>query len=145
MSFPAAVAAVPEPSTWTTMIMGFVGVGVAAYRRSRKTSSILVSIRSGPRWRHSRGQGAEVDVMLPDGSARWTHANSTAAVRRVFGRDARRCGPGRRRARLADRSSPNTAAAPARAWCGTPLQRIFVDDCHVPTEARGTLIFTPVI
>ena len=33
-----------------------------------------VSIRSGPRRHHSRGQGAEADVMLPDGSARWTHA-----------------------------------------------------------------------
>jgi len=31
-----AVAAVPEPSTWAMMILGFTGVGFMAYRRSRK-------------------------------------------------------------------------------------------------------------
>jgi hypothetical protein len=32
----AAVAAVPEPSTWAMMILGFMGMGFMAYRRSRK-------------------------------------------------------------------------------------------------------------
>jgi choice-of-anchor C domain-containing protein len=31
-----AVTAVPEPSTWAMMILGFLGVGLAAYRRERK-------------------------------------------------------------------------------------------------------------
>jgi outer membrane lipase/esterase len=31
-----SVAAVPEPSTWAMMILGFAGVGFMAYRRSRK-------------------------------------------------------------------------------------------------------------
>ncbi|MDR3464473.1 MAG: PEPxxWA-CTERM sorting domain-containing protein [Xanthobacteraceae bacterium] len=28
------VSAIPEPSTWAMMILGFAGVGVMAYRRS---------------------------------------------------------------------------------------------------------------
>jgi PEP-CTERM motif len=32
----AAVAAVPEPSTWAMMILGFAGVGFMAYRRKSK-------------------------------------------------------------------------------------------------------------
>jgi hypothetical protein len=31
-----AVQAVPEPSTWAMMILGFAGIGFLAYRRSRK-------------------------------------------------------------------------------------------------------------
>jgi Ca2+-binding RTX toxin-like protein len=31
-----AVAAVPEPSTWAMMILGFIGVGFMAYRRKSK-------------------------------------------------------------------------------------------------------------
>jgi PEP-CTERM motif len=31
-----AVAAVPEASTWAMMILGFFGVGFAAYRRKTK-------------------------------------------------------------------------------------------------------------
>lgn len=31
-----AVAAVPEPSTWAMIILGFAGVGLMAHRRSRK-------------------------------------------------------------------------------------------------------------
>ena len=32
----AAVAAVPEPSTWAMLILGFVGIGFMAYRRKAK-------------------------------------------------------------------------------------------------------------
>jgi hypothetical protein len=32
-----AVEAVPEPSTWAMMILGFLGVGIMAYRRNNKT------------------------------------------------------------------------------------------------------------
>ena len=35
-----AIAAVPEPSTWAMMILGFGGVGYMAYRRSRKTAAL---------------------------------------------------------------------------------------------------------
>jgi hypothetical protein len=32
--------AVPEPSTWAMMLLGFAGLGFAGYRRSRKASAI---------------------------------------------------------------------------------------------------------
>ena len=32
---PSAVAAVPEPSTWAMMLLGFAGLGYAGYRRAR--------------------------------------------------------------------------------------------------------------
>jgi hypothetical protein len=35
--------AVPEPSTWAMMIMGFAGVGFMAYRRSRKNTMALTA------------------------------------------------------------------------------------------------------
>ena len=35
-----AVAAVPEPSTWVMMILGFAGLGFMAYRRSRKDQDL---------------------------------------------------------------------------------------------------------
>ena len=37
------LAAVPEPSTWAMMILGFAGVGFMAYRRSRKSSAMPLS------------------------------------------------------------------------------------------------------
>jgi hypothetical protein len=38
VSLPTGVAAVPEPSTWAMMLLGFIGIGAMAYRRSRKRS-----------------------------------------------------------------------------------------------------------
>jgi hypothetical protein len=38
-----AVAAVPEPSTWAMMILGFAGVSFMAYRRSRKEGFALAA------------------------------------------------------------------------------------------------------
>jgi hypothetical protein len=34
----ANVSAVPEPSTWALMILGFAGIGVLAYRRQKNTA-----------------------------------------------------------------------------------------------------------
>ncbi len=34
------VAAVPEPSTWAMMLLGFAGVGFAAYRQSKKSDTV---------------------------------------------------------------------------------------------------------
>jgi PEP-CTERM motif-containing protein len=34
------VALIPEPSTWALMVIGFGGLGFAAYRRSRPVVSI---------------------------------------------------------------------------------------------------------
>jgi hypothetical protein len=31
-----SISAVPEPSTWAMMILGFIGVGFMAYRREDK-------------------------------------------------------------------------------------------------------------
>ena len=38
----SAVAAVPEPSTWAMMILGFAGVGFVAYRRNGKRALVTV-------------------------------------------------------------------------------------------------------
>jgi hypothetical protein len=35
---------VPEPSTWALMVLGFGGLGFAAYRRARKNASALASV-----------------------------------------------------------------------------------------------------
>jgi hypothetical protein len=37
------VGAVPEPSTWAMMILGFAGVGFMAYRRSRKDRGLALA------------------------------------------------------------------------------------------------------
>jgi PEP-CTERM motif len=34
----------PEPSTWAMMLIGFAGIGLAAYRRSRQGASILHAV-----------------------------------------------------------------------------------------------------
>jgi PEP-CTERM motif len=39
----ATVGAVPEPSTWAMMILGFAGVGFLAYRRRSKGAAFGVS------------------------------------------------------------------------------------------------------
>ena len=36
-------SAVPEPSTWAMMLLGFAGVGLMAYRRSRKDQSLALA------------------------------------------------------------------------------------------------------
>lgn len=40
---PAAEGAVPEPSTWAMMILGFAGVGFTAYRRARKGGAAVAT------------------------------------------------------------------------------------------------------
>jgi PEP-CTERM motif len=37
------VAAVPEPSTWAMMLLGFAGVAFMAYRRSRKDQDLALT------------------------------------------------------------------------------------------------------
>jgi hypothetical protein len=37
------IAAVPEPSTWAMLILGFAGVGFMAYRRSRKDQGLALA------------------------------------------------------------------------------------------------------
>ena len=36
-------SAVPEPSTWAMMLLGFAGVGFMAYRRSRKDNNLALA------------------------------------------------------------------------------------------------------
>ena len=43
---PDPVVAVPEPSTWAMMILGFFGVGFMAYRRRNQTAA-------SPAWPHA--------------------------------------------------------------------------------------------
>jgi hypothetical protein len=38
-----SLSAIPEPSTWALMVLGFGGLGFAAYRRARKNASALAS------------------------------------------------------------------------------------------------------
>jgi hypothetical protein len=40
VSLPAGVSAVPEPSTWAMMLLGFMGLGLMAYRCRSKMSTI---------------------------------------------------------------------------------------------------------
>lgn len=40
---PDPVAAVPEPSTWAMMILGFAGVGFMAYRRRKQSPAFIAS------------------------------------------------------------------------------------------------------
>ena len=42
-SFPAVTPAVPEPSTWAMMILGFLGLGFIGYRRTRKSGSAFAA------------------------------------------------------------------------------------------------------
>jgi hypothetical protein len=37
------LAAVPEPSTWAMMILGFAGVGFMAYRRRNQSAALTVA------------------------------------------------------------------------------------------------------
>jgi hypothetical protein len=37
----ANISAVPEPSTWAMMILGFAGVGFLVYRRRNQTAAAL--------------------------------------------------------------------------------------------------------
>jgi len=34
-------AAVPEPTTWAMMLLGFAGLGYAGYRRARQTRALI--------------------------------------------------------------------------------------------------------
>lgn len=43
MSDVLTVTAIPEPSTWAMMILGFVGVGFMAYRRRNQTAELRVA------------------------------------------------------------------------------------------------------
>ncbi|MCK1642967.1 hypothetical protein IVA95_36770 [Bradyrhizobium sp. 157] len=38
--FGVAVSAIPEASTWTMLILGFAGLGLAGYRRARRSAAI---------------------------------------------------------------------------------------------------------
>jgi hypothetical protein len=42
-TFSSEVAAVPEPSTWAMMILGFAGVGFMVYRRKSKPALLQSS------------------------------------------------------------------------------------------------------
>jgi hypothetical protein len=42
-SFPTVSPAVPEPSTWVMMIVGFLGLGFLGYRRTRKNGLALAA------------------------------------------------------------------------------------------------------
>jgi hypothetical protein len=37
------VGGVPEPSTWAMMLLGFAGLGIAAFRRNKKTGSAFAA------------------------------------------------------------------------------------------------------
>lgn len=38
-----SIAAVPEPATWAMMLAGFAGLGLAGYRKTRKSAAIVVA------------------------------------------------------------------------------------------------------
>jgi hypothetical protein len=41
-AFDPVATSVPEPSTWAMMLLGFAGLGFAAYRRSRAVAAVTV-------------------------------------------------------------------------------------------------------
>jgi hypothetical protein len=43
IAFGGAVEAVPEPSTWAMMLIGFAGLGFAGYRRARAGHATLAA------------------------------------------------------------------------------------------------------
>jgi hypothetical protein len=43
-NFDAPVSAVPEPSTWAMMVVGFASVGFMTYRRSRKDQGLALAV-----------------------------------------------------------------------------------------------------
>ena len=42
-TFTAATSAIPEPSTWAMMLIGFAGLGYAGYRRARAAHATLAA------------------------------------------------------------------------------------------------------
>jgi hypothetical protein len=40
VSFDAPVSAIPEPSTWAMMMLGFAGIGLLGYRQSRRRTAV---------------------------------------------------------------------------------------------------------
>jgi uncharacterized protein YlxP (DUF503 family) len=38
LAFNLSIAAVPEPSTWAMLVLGFAGVGFMSYRRKNKAA-----------------------------------------------------------------------------------------------------------
>jgi PEP-CTERM motif len=40
LAITGAVSAVPEPSTWAMMLIGFAGLGFVAYRRTKKSAAM---------------------------------------------------------------------------------------------------------
>jgi hypothetical protein len=52
VSVTSVAGAVPEPSTWALFLLGFVGVGVAAFRKRRRTGA-LTALRD-PAWFYER-------------------------------------------------------------------------------------------
>jgi hypothetical protein len=40
INFGSAVSAIPEPSTWAMMMLGFAGIGLLGYRRSRRRTAV---------------------------------------------------------------------------------------------------------
>jgi hypothetical protein len=46
LSLPAGVSAIPEPSTWVMLIIGFVGIGAIAYRQALDTAPASLAHRA---------------------------------------------------------------------------------------------------
>jgi hypothetical protein len=55
--FPGASTAVPEPSTWAMLLLGFAGLGYAAVRRGRESRGLGVSNEKGAPVRQGASSG----------------------------------------------------------------------------------------
>ena len=60
-----SITAVPEPSTWAMMILGFAGVGFMAYRRRNQTAALAPPDRSSRLRRRETAFGRSFCVCSP--------------------------------------------------------------------------------
>jgi hypothetical protein len=76
-TFSATVSAVPEPSTWAMMLLGFAGIGFTAYRRKSKSAlmaawSTIPRIELKSRLRAAFSFERSASLMSPFGTSVWT-------------------------------------------------------------------------
>ena len=128
--------AVPEPSTWAMMVLGFAGLGFAGYRKARKAASI--GLKRGHTTEKGRLAGGLFACSLFPSRRR--PARRTTAQRRTP------APPGRRRIRIPSPPAQGANFPPPRAasrstWRRQPSRRALRSSppCRSPWRGRRRL------